>query len=226
MVANHKHLNDGGGLNKYPCLWCHMCACVQSVCGGGGGHEATDIYLATKRPRVTSDRSQLINILLHCSTSKPVLNVALSSPTGYRMSLRLVWVTSLSTVEPGYARMVHAVLVLTVHAKRVMRAVRCIPAPFVTGFEPPSTSHISPEEYRSTVDDGTCRGLPVVASCSRAPALPGPDSVCSAAPQSLHISKSALPCGFQLCHAQAWIGLECLGSGWSLHSGLSRGAWI
>ena len=39
------------------------------------------------------------------------------------MSLRLAWVSSLSlSVEPGYARMVGAVLVVTVHAKQVMRA--------------------------------------------------------------------------------------------------------
>ena len=37
------------------------------------------------RPHVTGDRSPLMNALLHCSTSKPVLNVALSSPAGYPM---------------------------------------------------------------------------------------------------------------------------------------------
>ena len=52
--------------------------------------------------------------------------------------------------------MVRAVLVVTSHAKQVMRAVRCIPTPSVTGFELPSTSHINPEEYHSTMDGGTC----------------------------------------------------------------------
>ena len=33
-----------------------------------------------------------MNVLQHRSTSKLVLNVALSSPRGYQMSLRLVWV--------------------------------------------------------------------------------------------------------------------------------------
>ena len=33
--------------------------------------------------------NQLINVLLHCSTSQPVLKVALSSPAGYQMFLRL-----------------------------------------------------------------------------------------------------------------------------------------
>ena len=59
-----------------------------------GGHEATDTQLPNA-PRVTGDRSGLTNVLLHCSTSKPVLKVALSSPTGYRMPLGLVWVSSL-----------------------------------------------------------------------------------------------------------------------------------
>ena len=60
-------------------------------------------------------------VLLHRSTFRAVLNVALSSPKGYQMSLRLPWVNSLSPhVEPGYRRMVGAVLLVTVHAKRVM----------------------------------------------------------------------------------------------------------
>ena len=41
----------------------------------------------------------LLSILLQCSTSKPVPNVALSS--GYRMILGLVWVSS-SPTKPGY----------------------------------------------------------------------------------------------------------------------------
>ena len=37
------------------------------------------------------------------------------------MSLRLPWLTSLFPhVEPGYRRMIGAVLLVTVHAKRVM----------------------------------------------------------------------------------------------------------
>ena len=60
-------------------------------------------------------------VLPHCSTFRAVLNVALGSPKGYQMSLRLPWVSSLSPhVEPGYRRMVGAVLLVTVHAKRVM----------------------------------------------------------------------------------------------------------
>ena len=60
-------------------------------------------------------------VLLHCTTFRAVLNVALSSPKGYQISLRLPWVSSLSPdVEPGYRRMVGAVLLVTVHAKRVM----------------------------------------------------------------------------------------------------------
>ena len=60
-------------------------------------------------------------VLLHCSTFRAVLDVALSLPKGYQMSLRLPWVSSLSPhVEPGYRRMVGAVLLVTVHAKRVI----------------------------------------------------------------------------------------------------------
>ena len=59
--------------------------------------------------------------LLHCSTFSAVLNVALSSPKGNQMPLRLPWVSSLSPhVEPGYRHMVGAVLLATVDAKRVM----------------------------------------------------------------------------------------------------------
>ena len=60
-------------------------------------------YSATKCPHVTGDRSRLINGLLHCSTSKPPLNVALTSPCGHRKFLRLVWVTSDTPTKPGYA---------------------------------------------------------------------------------------------------------------------------
>ena len=57
---------------------------------------------------------------------------------GERMSLRLVWVSSLSLVESRFARMVRAVLVVIVHAKQVM-PLQCIPTRSVTGFEPLST---------------------------------------------------------------------------------------
>ena len=59
-------------------------------------------------------------VLLHCSTFRAVLNIALSLPKGYEMSLRLPWVSSLFPhVELGYRRIVGAVLLVTVHAKRV-----------------------------------------------------------------------------------------------------------
>ena len=60
-------------------------------------------------------------VLLHCSTFRAVLNVALSSPKGYQMSLRLPWVSSLSPhVEPGYRRIVGAVLLVTEHPSAVI----------------------------------------------------------------------------------------------------------
>ena len=75
-------------------------------------------------------------VLLHCSTFTAVLNVALSSPKGYQMSLRLPWVSSLSPhVEAGYRRMVGAVVLVTVHAKRVMpvsTSRQIVPLPLVT----------------------------------------------------------------------------------------------
>ena len=62
-------------------------------------------------------------VLQHCSTSKPILNVALSSSMGYRMSLRLLWVNSLSLpCGTRYARMVHAVLLVP----------QIVPLPLVT----------------------------------------------------------------------------------------------
>ena len=75
-------------------------------------------------------------VLLHCSTFRAVLNVALGSPKGYQMSLRLPWVNSLSPhVEPGYRHMVSAMLSVTVHAKRVMPVSTCpqtVSLPLVT----------------------------------------------------------------------------------------------
>ena len=63
--------------------------------------------------QVTGHSSQLFYFeTSKLQTSKPVLNVALSSPTGYRMSHRLVWVSSLTPPKPGYA------LVVTMHAKQ------------------------------------------------------------------------------------------------------------
>ena len=45
-------------------------------------------------PHASGGLSQLTNVLLHHSTSKPALNVALRSPGDYRMFHRLVWVSA------------------------------------------------------------------------------------------------------------------------------------
>ena len=75
----------------------YMSQWVGGCRGGGGqatagwGHEATDTQL---RNAPLSKATGPINVLLHCSTSKPILNVALDLLTGYRMFLRLAWVSS------------------------------------------------------------------------------------------------------------------------------------
>ena len=67
--------------------------------GGGGGAGGGRIQgpgpaaPPGKRPRDTGERSLRTHVMLLCSTSKSVLNVALSSPAGYRMFLRLAWVS-------------------------------------------------------------------------------------------------------------------------------------
>ena len=84
----------GGGPPNHVCIHEPVGGRVQ---GGGGqatagwGHEATDTQL---RNAPLSKATGPINVLLHCSTSKPILNVALDLLTGYRMFLRLAWVSS------------------------------------------------------------------------------------------------------------------------------------
>ena len=50
--------------------------------------------LSYRTPPVTGNWSQLVTVLLHCSTPKLVPNVALSSLASYRMFPSLAWVNS------------------------------------------------------------------------------------------------------------------------------------
>ena len=70
---------------RFPPLW--------SLWSGGGGSRAKKQQILSYR-MPPCHRRPVTNVLLHCSTSKAVLNVALSSPGGYQMFCRPVWVGS------------------------------------------------------------------------------------------------------------------------------------
>ena len=92
-----------------------------------------------------------MNVLLHCSTSKPVLNVALSLRCGNRMAglgylshpARCSVLYRGSTLHPS------CLLIAWCHA--CIQNGRC---GSFAGFEPPITPHTGAEVYSSTLDEG------------------------------------------------------------------------
>ena len=76
-----------------PGAFCTACDCGRRINRARAvRHLVTHIYINPQilTPNVAASQAAghcSLNVLLHCSTSKPVLNVALSSPAGYRMSI-------------------------------------------------------------------------------------------------------------------------------------------